>query len=607
MSYNEPSPPGNTIWRNSIVVLLSLFVIASTLPGLSLLWNSEGTSYGPQGSLGFITDYDGVVKAVHPGSPASAEGIQPGDRVDLRRTSFDDRPFVAPAEARMRAGTFVTLWVIHGKLERQVTLVAPAADYPPISKINILARTLAVLIFVVVGGLLVVLRPSAMTWGFFFYCLGFSPGIALGGLSRFPSAPSHAAYILFTDLLTAAGTVGILVFSLRFLCNTTSRWRLSLEQATPYLFGLFVFLVAYPDLANLILGYPAEAVQRVMLTLQGATFALSIFAALDTYLHGRRDDQPRIQWVVVGLCVGIAGTYLGSVLLFSSELPFNPPRWLQSALLTLNVILPISVAYAVIRHRVLEVSFVVSRALIYAVLTFVVLCLFAFIDWFVGRELEQVRLASYVEIGLAIGLSFWLNSLEKRVETVVATVFFRKRGQAMQRIERAAQAVHHAEKVSTIYDYVVREPVEALSLSSSALFLPVDGGGYRRVAAIGWSSSNAWVIEHDDPLALELAAECEPVRVAQIGWKHADLPAREAAPILAIPMVARRELLGIALYGAHANGADIDPDEVRDLYQLARAAQATYDHLRVLELEAQLQQLQARIASLQSATGELTG
>ncbi len=607
MSHNVASPVGHTIRRNIIVALLSLFVLASTLPGLSLLWNSDGTSYGPQGSLGFTTDYDGIVKAVHPGSPASLAGIQAGDRIDLRRTSFEDRRFFSPAQARTPAGTFATLWVVHGGLERQVTLVAPAADYPPASKVNIFARTLAALIFVVVGGLLVVLRPSSMTWGFFFYCLGFSPGIAFGGLSRFPSAPSHAAYILFTDLLTAAGTVGILVFSLRFLCDTPSPWRRSLERATPYLFALFVFLLAYPDLANLVLGLPAEAVQRVMLTLQGAVFALSIFAALQTYLHGRRDDQPRIQWVVVGLCVGIVGTYLGSVLLFSSELPFNPPRWLQSALLTLNVVLPISVAYAVIRHRVLEVSFVVSRALIYAVLTFVVLSLFAFIDWFVGRELEQVRLASYVEIALAIGLSFWLNSLEKRVETVVATVFFRKRRQAMQRIERAAQAVHHAEKVSTIYDYVVREPVEALSLSSSALFVPEDKGEYRRIAAIGWSSSNTSVIEHDDPLALELEAEFEPLRIAEIGWKHADLPAGEAAPILAVPMVARRELLGIALYGAHANGADIDPEEVRALYQLARAAQATYDHLRVLELEAQLQQLQARVASLQAATGELTG
>ncbi len=601
------SSAGHSIQRTLIVALLSLFVLASSLPGLSLLWNSQDVSYGAQGPFGFSADYDGVVKVVHPDSPAWSAGIQPGDRVDLRRTSFDERRYIAPAAARVPAGTAVTLWIIHRGDERQVTLVAIASEYPLVSKINMLARTLGALIFVVVGGAIVLLRPSLMTWGFFFYCLGFSPGIAFGGLSRFPSASSHAAFILFTDVLTAAGTVGILVFSLRFLCDDPPRWRRLVERATPYLFGLFVVLVAYPDLANLVLGRPAEAVQRVMLSLQGAAFALSIFAALQTYLHGRPDDRPRIQWVVVGLCVGIAGTYLGSVLLFSSELPFNPPRWLQSALLTLNVVLPISVAYAVIRHRVLEVSFVVSRALIYGVLTFIVLSLFAFIDWFVGRELEAVRLASYVEIAMAIGLSFWLNSLEKRVETLVAAVFFRKRRQAMLRIDHAADAVHHASKISTVFTYLVREPLEALSLSSAALFMPADDGSFRRASAIGWSDADASVIEHDDPLALELAAEGEPLRIAQIGWQHAGLPAGGAVPILAVPLVARRELLGIALYGAHENGTDIDSDEVRSLEHLARAGQATYDHLQALELREQVKQLQARLASLQASAGELTG
>ena len=599
-----------SIERNLIVGVLSLFVFCCTLPGLSFVWDEAGASWGVQGPLGFVTDYDGVIKIVAPNSVAATAGLQRGDRIDLPQTSFESRSFILPGGARMAAGQRVDLWLVHDNAERRVALVAPSVPYSIPARVSFVVRSLGTLVFVVVGGSLVILRPSTMTWGFFLYCLGFGPGIALGGFARFPTPAQHLPFILLVDILSAAGTVGILVFALRFLADDPAPWRKALERSVPYMFVAFAVLIAYPDVANLVLGWPAETPQRVMLTLQGLAFAVTIGAAVQTYLYGRPENRPRMQWVVVGLCIGILGTYLGVILLYSSELPFNPPRWLQSALLTFNVCLPISIAYAVIRHRVLEVSFVVSRALIYGALTFIVLSLFAFIDWFVGRELEAVRLAAYVEIAVAIGLSFWLNTLEKRVETVVATVFFRARQQAMLRLERATEALRHASKTSTVFDYLVREPVEALSLSSAALFRSDEPqpsvDAFSRVSDIGWRGATASTIEHDDPVVLELLAEDEPLRLAEIGWHHDGLPQGNLSPILAVPIV-RRELVGIVLYGPHTNGADIDPEEMRALFRLARAAEATYDHLRALELEARVDELQQELTKLRTREGEAAG
>lgn len=161
--------------------------------------------------------------------------------------------------------------------------------------------------------------------------------------------------------------------------------------------------------------------------------------------------------------------------------------------------------------------------------------------------------------------------------------------------------------MSTVFDYLIREPVEALLLSSAALFLRTDDGSFQRIRAHGWNEATTSVIEHDDALALELATDCEPLRVADIGWHRSELPTGDATPVLAVPIAARRELLGIVLYSAHRNGADIDPEEIRALGHLARAAQATYDHLRALELEQQVAVLRAEVATLQAKTGELAG
>ena len=585
--------------RTFVVALLGLLVIVTTLPGLSLVWDPTDTTWTSQGELGLQTDYDGRVKAVAEDSPASQAGIVAGDRIDLFQTPFASRAYVAGSPARAPANVHANVWVIHNGVDRMVDLVPPHRPLPLLTRINLIDRTIAALIFVIVGGLLVILRPSWMTWGFYFYCLGFSPGIAFASFSRFPSASMHAIDVIGGDLLTAAGTVGILLFALGFLNDEPARWRNVLARAAPVLFILFGLLIAYPDVANLLLGAPAELAQRIMLALQGFVFALALFAVVQTYIHGEPESRPRIQWVVVGLFIGIIANYIADVLAFSSALPLTPPRWFESSLLILNVTLPLTVAYAVVRHRVFEVSFVVSRAIVYAVLTFFIASIFSLIEYFVGHELAAVRLAQIIEVVLAIGVSFWIKALETRVEKVVDVVFFRRRREAMRRLERDTNAIHRANAPETVDDYLVNEAVAALALSSGALFRR-DGANFERAAASGWPNAGLHTIAEDDKLVLTLEAEGEPLRCNDIGWQVAGLPADNAAPILAVPLMNRLDLAAFVLYGPHSSGADIDPEEESHLFDLCRAAQSTYEELRLGLLTKQVAELTEEIAKLRN-------
>jgi hypothetical protein len=50
----------------------------------------------------------------------------------------------------------------------------------------------------------------------------------------------------------------------------------------------------------------------------------------------------------------------------------------------------------------------------------------------------------------------------------------------------------------------------------------------------------------------------------------------------------RRQLTEIILYGAHRNGADIDPDEEGELIPLAVGAGAACDHIEAQSLQAKI-------------------
>jgi hypothetical protein len=59
-----------------------------------------------------------------------------------------------------------------------------------------------------------------------------------------------------------------------------------------------------------------------------------------------------------------------------------------------------------------------------------------------------------------------------------------------------------------------------------------------------------------------------------------------------MPIAVRRELVAIAIYGAHANGVDLDPDEIRSLESLMGPAAAAFAHLEMLELKKTLDDVQ---------------
>ena len=79
-------------------------------------------------------------------------------------------------------------------------------------------------------------------------------------------------------------------------------------------------------------------------------------------------------------------------------------------------------------------------------------------------------------------------------------------------------------------------------------------------------------------------------------WHHGDLPAGNAQPVLAIPVLARRRVVAIALYGLHTSGVDLDADEVRAIERVTEAAGAAYDHVEAETFRRRCEDLERRLA-----------
>jgi hypothetical protein len=327
--------------------------------------------------------------------------------------------------------------------------------------------------------------------------------------------------------------------------------------------------ILYPDLAAS--GWPTLNVVGELLSA-----AIALTGLLYAYTQVAIRLRQRLHWIAAGFVFWIIIDVTDRLLW-----PAYEPYWLHTAVDAAQVIFPLTVAYAILRERVVDINFVVSRTVAYGLMTTVIVAIFALIDLFLSRTMES-RFSLPVDIVVALVLGFFFHGMRKRIDAGVDRVIFRKRHIAEMRLEKVAKAVVHVEEPAAIAAYLTRLPMEVLDLTGAALYLRRDGG-FSLELCTGWKEEPEAAMTTSDPLVAFISAELGCVRVNDVPAVAAPAD-RHDAPVLAIPLVFRRELAGFVLYGAHEDGADLDADEQRALVPLVNSAAMTYDHLEAQAL-----------------------
>lgn len=585
--------------RNAVVTLLVVFASISIYSAARELWV-------PRGTIGLENDYGAVVRAVIPDGPAARAGIRAGDRLDLGATPFEQRRFVAGLNAAVPLGTVVHVRFVREGVPRDVALVSEAEVYSDSDRFTLFLQCVASIVFVVVGATLIVLRPSNATWGFGLYCLLALP--TANDPFRFLPAAADFSFLMGYDVVQNLGVAGLVVFALEFPRPFAIPWRERVRKSLPAVFLILALMTAYPDIANIIYAVPAGIENRLLQLAFGATYALAIFVIFDSYKRIAHEERERLRWVIAGFVLGLATNFLGTTLLFSSLIPIAPPLWLTNVLVSLNVLLPLTVAHAVVRHRVLDIDFVIGRAIVYAALTTMLAGLFGLFDWLFGSTLQEFRLSRLAEAAVAISVAFAFDFLHGRTERAVEAIFFRKRRAAEARLARLSRDLPDARSLAVIERALVDEVVDALGITSAAVYRHVDedaDSAFVRTASHGWSDAQNASLDDQDLLVLALRARKRPIALADLPWRRDDVPKRAHAPLVGIPIASRSQLAGIVLYGGHPDGSDVDPSEVAQLERLVGAASVALDALDAERLRSDIDAKTSRVSELEARLDEL--
>ncbi|HEY7993367.1 MAG TPA: hypothetical protein VID24_04120 [Candidatus Eremiobacteraceae bacterium] len=521
------------------------------------------------GDFGLSVDFSQRVSEIRSGSSAARAGLQVGDTIDSS-LPLRDR-YLLFWDAAPSPGESVAVVAARGSDRRTVTLIAAPTHRSIRDDVVEAIITIAAAVTLMVGIILALARPGMMTLGFFVFAAGLAnqTGIYPNDL---PAWALVAFVVALNGVLLPAGACGLLVFCLRFPLDDATGWRAGVERAAPAaLVALTAFQVAF------VLGQINQATSPQFLDAWSLAVSAIVVVTglggaitlLDTYRRSAPPERERVKWVVFGLaCTAVA--------MVSTALAVNASAgWIVTAGEALEIALPLSVAYAVLRHRVIDVRFVVSRALVLGVIAFAVGAIVIALDWAFSTRFANspAETAIYAGIALVVGLA--LNTVRQRVGTLVDSVFFRRWQATQTKADAVDASLRRAATRPDLYGPLTDGVASAFSIASVALFERLADGGYLRVAAVGWPRKMLWHILPDSSIARGANA-LRPANVETFVWAEHAVPAGVARPTLVVPIVAGRQPAAILVCGAHENGTALDPDEIRVIRRLCADAAPVY-------------------------------
>ncbi len=321
-------------------------------------------------------------------------------------------------------------------------------------------------------------------------------------------------------------------------------------------------------------------------------------------------DALRLRWVIAGCIPGLFFFILADSIESTSmwqwlwdRLDWSPPEiWLNVAYMV-NALVAVSVAYAVIRQRVLPIAFLVNRGLVLGIVWATVAMAVELILVVTHNILEDRHVVSSIVTALVIvAAAPFLERFSELVNHAVDHVLFRPFHEAERHLHEVAGTLGSALTMDGVDRRLVEAPCDALGIASGAVFRASSDGSFTRApGARGWQAPAATAFAADDPLILHLRRFPEPLRPHDLLRQNPDFPPGAAFPAIVIPLIVDGRLDGFVIFGGHGTGTDLSPDEIEPLVALAEAAAAAHAHLEAAALRAEVAALRVRLQTVTAA------
>lgn len=289
----------------------------------------------------------------------------------------------------------------------------------------------------------------------------------------------------------------------------------------------------------------------IPLAISGLSVVLVLVVLFFGYRRADHESRLRIRWVLWSTAIFLL-IVVGLLGISQTRHPY-----LFQAVASAQWLALLGYFYAAFRNRLVDVSFVVNRALVYATLTALLFGTFSLLELGLHQLAVGEKLSWALQAGAALLFAIALSPVHRRIEHRIERLFFRKQRQAIAAIRGFAAECAFVEQEGRLLQMAVERLLpqcEGVSVYERA------PSGYLLRASRGRASPGA--IDVDDPAFVALRARRRDIDLQGLG-------SAAGKDGLALPMSVGERLTG-AVFCHPRSGEQFAPDVRSALGEAAR-------------------------------------
>jgi sigma-B regulation protein RsbU (phosphoserine phosphatase) len=311
----------------------------------------------------------------------------------------------------------------------------------------------------------------------------------------------------------------------------------------------------------------------------------------------------------------IAGFLLSLVLFvvmgFARLRPTDVFFWIYVLVVVALFLIPLSFAYAVVKHRVLEIPVLLKRSaryllvqrgfvLLSALTTTAAIVLFISLFTRFFKAGSNIALPIGMGMGIAFGALYAVATLNirMRIGKRIDRAFFRSAYDARQVLENLARETRKAAGREQLASLLESEISQALHPTALAIYLE-ESGGRLKLQRDGTQPEPAPWVSRDAPVLREVARRGEPSEVAPAQPDGARAPSifGSIQPECLVPMLGGDgRLTGVLVLGSRLSEEPYSREDKRLLASVATQAGVALENIRPAEGMAERLEAERRIA-----------
>lgn len=543
--------------------VLSVLILLSAVYNVVIVFHTWSLPF----NISFL-DRHGIVISEAPGIPLPA-GLRAGDQIDLSALDFRARSMLNAAYIGRTVAANATYTLQFKRAGASFVTQVTTVPLPPTRVLRAIQGN-TIMIMLILGSISVLLLWRGRDFT--------AVGLALW-------TASTVVGVTFNDMpLEGVLSVGALLLSLLlFLSSRLGLYLMAEVLVTPLLSwrarllfrGAFILIMVLgglqPISGVILLAWSGDA--ELLLPrysfLYSWIYVVPVAMFLMGYRLARGGERVKLGWVVAASLAIITAVSITNAAPFGFLASFT----ISSSLFVLAAC---SFAYAILRHRLVSVSMVIDRALVYGLVTTLVVGVVAAVNSVVLREALPPGAGLVLQVTVPLALGIALGRLREFLDRIVEQVFFRAKYLSEKALRSFARRAGHFEDTASLLGGAVVEIRRHMGAPAVAVY-SVENRECRRLEPSAGTEFPA-ELGTDDAILVALRAEHRAVDLDALASTLGE-------DGCAFPMLVLGNLRGIIVV-KNRPGEHYGADEKKLLTHVAREVGAAWRILRARDNEA---------------------